>query len=176
MEVLERVRKMKRRDIDTAELTMQIIAAILLFSDKMFTCTWWDFLDNTHLGARVTDTRMLSFFGVTEVGAVFRYGRAVDVLIFTCAGLTAVNIIMLIVSLYSRKTAEILNRKGFAAVSILILAAFAAVIPTANIHGRDYYAVREAYRELSANAAFYAELMLFAVMTFLALVKRSKKA
>lgn len=172
MEVMERVRKIKRRDIDTARLAVQIIAAALLFSDKMFICKWWDFLDNTHLGARMTDSRQLSFFGVTEIGAVFRYGGAVDFLIFLCAGLTAVNIILLLLELHSKKAAEILGRKGFAAVPVLTLAAFVSVLPAANIRERDYYAVREAYRELSANGAFYIELLLLAAAVFLSFAKR----
>lgn len=173
MEVMERLRKTKRRDIAAAELAVQIVAAALLFSDKMFVCKWWDFLDNTHLGARITDSRSLSFFGAAEIRAVFRYGGAVDMLVCLCAGLTAANIILLLLELHSAKTAEILGRKGFAAVPALVFAVFALVLPAANIRERDYYAVREAYRELSANAAFYIELLLLAAETFLAFAKRA---
>ena len=64
MKIFDELKKLKKQDISAAELAVNIAAAAMLFSDKMFTCKWWDFLSATHLGARVTDTRGLSFFGV----------------------------------------------------------------------------------------------------------------
>lgn len=174
MKIFAVLKKLKNQDISAAELAVNIAAAAMLFSDKMFTCKWWDFLSATHLGARVTDTCGLSFFGVAEVSYEFTFGTLVALLVFICGGLTAVNIILLTVCLNSGKAAAVLTKKPFAALPALIFIAFISVLTAANIREPDYYAVREAYRELSPNAFFYIEAFLFLVSAFLAAVKRMK--
>lgn len=172
MEIISSLKKLKRHDISAAELAVNIAAAALLFSDKMFTCKWWDFLSETHLGARVTDTRGLSFFGVAEVSYEFTCGTLAAVSVFLCGGLAAVNIILLAVCLNSRKAAAVLNGKPFAVLPALIFIAFVTVPAAANIREPDYYAVREAYRELSPNAFFCIEAFLLLVSAVLAVIKR----
>ena len=172
MKIFDELKKLKKQDISAAELAVNIAAAAMLFFDKMFTCKWWDFLSATHLGARVTDTRGLSFFGVAEISYEFTFGTLAALLVFICGGLTAVNIILLAVCLNSGKAAAVLNGKPFAALPVLIFIAFISVLAAANIREPDYYAVREAYRELSPNAFFYIEAFLFLVSAFLTVLKR----
>lgn len=172
MEIISALKKLKNHDISAAELAVNIAASALFFSDKMFTCKWWDFLSATHLGARVTDTRRLSFFGVAEMCGVFTCGTLAAVSVFVCSGLAAANIVLLAVCLNSRKAAAILNSKPFAVLPALIFIAFVSVPAAANIREPDYYAVRQAYRELSPNAFFYIEMILLLISVFLAAIKR----
>lgn len=174
MKIFAVLKKLKKQDISAAELAVNIAAAAMLFSDKMFICKWWDFLSATHLGARVTDTCGLSFFGVAEVSDEFTFGTLVALLVFICGGLTAVNIVLLAVCLNSEKAVAVLTKKPFAALPVLIFITFMSVLAAANIREPDYYAVREAYRELSPNAFFYIEAFLFFVSSFLSAVKRMK--
>lgn len=172
MEIVAELKKFKKHDIAAAELAVNIAASALFFSDKMFTCKWWDFLSATHLGARVTDTRGLSFFGAAEASCEFTCGTLVAFLVLICGGLAAANIVLLAVCLNSRKAAALLNGKLFAVMPVLIFITFVSVPAAANIREPDYYAVRQAYRELSPNAFFYIEAILLLISAFLAAIKR----
>lgn len=172
MKIAAALKKFKKHDISAAELAVNIAASALFFSDKMFTCKWWDFLSATHLGARVTDTRELSFFGVAEASCEFTLSTFVAFTVFICGGLSAANIVLLAVCLNSRKAAAVLNGKLFAVLPVFIFTAFVSVPAAANIREPDYYALRQAYRELSPNAFFYIEALLLSVSVFLAVIKR----